>query len=99
MPLSTGNSGEDDSSGAGENGHNNGGSGAPHHGHTQSRSHSQLVSTVQLVVGELLKAECVYQQWFDDHVEDLFSEPFLLYLASPLAEYIFGDNNNPRSGG
>ena len=29
--------------------------------------------------------------WFDDHVENLFIEPFLLYLASPIAEAVFSD--------
>ncbi len=54
-------------------------------------SNQQLVSTVQLVVGELNRAEKVYAAWFDDHVEGLLLEPFLLYLAAPLADEIFSN--------
>lgn len=62
-------------------------------GQDQGQGQSQLVSTAQLIITELSRAEAVYSSWFSRHAEDLFLEPFLQYVATPLAEEIFGDHD------
>ena len=59
----------------------------------QKQTQVQLISTAQFIITELTRAEGKYSSLFLRHTEDLFLEPFIQYVATPLAEEVFGDHN------